>query len=149
MRILENKTNFVELIKTKQINGYTEFEPVLLVINDIKLLRELRGSFDKTVEPLYYKEILARWQHMQYKYDTGWIKSPRQQYLISDDCISLIHKTHTGVNAFIRSSNIDNILFNDVCFLCGLTDKELNIFISMPHTWGNNLNKIDNERINK
>jgi len=148
MRIISNNLDFVNAIKSQKVNGYTEFDAVVLTFNDIKVLRELRGNFDKNIEPLYYKEILARWLHLQYKVDTGWIKSLRQQYLLSDDCISLIQLTHNGVNAYMRSSNVDNILMNDVCFLAGLTDKELNVFISIPHTWGNNLNKVDNEKIN-
>lgn len=151
--IIVDEPSFVEDVnepimynmKFEKTNSYQEFDTIVLSFTDINIIKALANNFNKDIEPLYYKELYSRLEHTQYKIDSGWIESPRQNYILSEDCISIIQKRSTGINSYIRSSNIDNILYNDVCFLCTLVDKgELNIMISIPHTWGNNKNKIEN-----
>jgi len=146
MNLIENTTDFVKLIKDgRTITKYTLFEPTLLRFTVPTILQKLRNNFKNDIEPEYYRELLARYKHIKYKFREGWIKSDRQLIILSDDCISTIHiLPGDRINAFIRSSNIDNILEQDVAFLASLTNKELNVFISMPHSWGNNKTKLQN-----
>ena len=150
MRVLTNDINFIRKIKEEPVfqdGNYTEFSPCLLIFNNEVIIENgLKNCFHKKIEPIEYNAFRAAWKQMKYKYKKGWINSKRQKYIDSTECISFIQETETGINAFLRSSNIDHpVFFNDIAFLATLLEKgELNVFVSIPHTWNNDKSKIEN-----
>ena len=124
------------------------FESFLLMnpITEIKF-----PEFD---EP-YYTHMEYTLRHLLYKYEKGWITSPRQVMHSSDECISNVHFSFINgkiidVNVFQRSSNINNIE-EDIQFLNYFINKyigykvNLNILVSMPHLFCKKKTKVDTE----
>ena len=144
------------------LNEYTEFEPVLVEIDETPI-REMANAFDLATssdEP-YYSSVYHQFKHLIHMYNEGWITSPRQLVLTSKDCLSTIHlvagEDTLSLHCFQRSSNIDNALEEDLKFLCFLLMsvtklkgvavaplwRNIKLFISLPHTFGNNKSKVE------
>lgn len=148
--------------KTVVEKGYTEYEPVLLKFNlgEIKKFGE-EFIWSQTKDYHYYHKIQAELDHLVYRYRNGWITSRRQLIIHSEDCMSAIHlvfakklnriENSLQMNVFQRSSNLDNAFREDLTFLCrwlldqfDQDDQKLNYFISIPHSFGNKKNKVEN-----
>jgi len=141
---------------------YTEYEPIILTYDDPRMIKNLKFDWNLTKDALYYRKVWASLDHLVFKWDEGWIKSRRQLILTSEDCMSAIHlvpnEDSWELNVFQRSSNIDNALQEDIAFLCDWLQQTVNsrsnmrivplpkirLFISIPHTFGNQLNKVEN-----
>ena len=109
-------------------------------------------AFDK----LYYEYLEKTLEHLLYKYEKGWITSPRQVMYSSDECISGVHflfnkNNSLTINIFQRSSNIKNIK-DDIGFFSYFINKHLskkydsivvNHFVSCPHYFKNKKTKVD------
>lgn len=167
-RIMNNIQN---CMSSKIINGiknssktyiedeYTEYEPVLINLETQLIIEQSKNfDYDLAKDALYYKRLKAELDHIFFKWREGWIGSRRQLILSSEDCISSIHMVFTSkslsLNIFQRSSNIDNALNEDISFFCkwlvenSIPETELliHLFISIPHTFGNIQNKINQDK---
>ncbi|MED4262026.1 hypothetical protein [Priestia aryabhattai] len=101
----------------------------------------------------FFKRMDATLKHILYQYDLKWIRSERQVFYTSNECLTTIQfvfrPRRVQINVFQRSSNINN-LKEDVQFLNWFSkenfpdkDIELNIFVSMPHIFTDRLTKVD------
>ena len=125
------------------------YEP-FMVINPITK-KDTLPSFDQ----LYYEYLEKTLEHLLYKYENGWISSPRQIMYNSQECIStvhfVIHKDGLIINVFQRSSNVNN-LEEDLQFFNFFIKKHLknkyekvdvNYIVSMPHIFKDRRTKVD------
>lgn len=105
-------------------------------------------------DELYYKALEAQLVHLLYKFEKGWISSPRQVMYNSDECISNVHfvmnskKEVTQINVFQRSSNLYNLeedvqFFNYFKNKHGLNHAKVSILVSMPHAFKDKMKKIE------
>lgn len=137
-------------------DNYAEYPPILITVtgDTLSAIAEC-FSYDNSKDPVYYRKVEAEIHHKLYQYQHNWITSRRQLVVTSDDCLSAIHivpnpKNFT-FNVLQRSSNIENALLEDIAFLaymlkqCNYNRCSLNLFISMPHTFGNTKSKIQQE----
>ena len=144
------------------LNEYTEFEPIMVEISE-EPIREMANKFmlTKSGDEPYYTSVYYQFRHLIHMYNEGWITSPRQLVLTSKDCLSTIHlvvsENGLSLHCFQRSSNIDNALEEDIRFLCFLLMsvtklknvaiaplwRDIKLFISLPHTFGNNKSKVE------
>lgn len=143
---------------TFQDDNYTEFEPILMIYDDHTTIEQFAQMFnlETSKDPFYYRKIESSLDHLLFKWNNQWIKSRRQLVITSEDCLSTIHLVMTSrsysLNVFQRSSNIDNALIEDIAFLCSwitsrgnqMESRDVKIFSSIPHTFGNNLSKVEN-----
>lgn len=147
---------------TLELDSYTEFEPVLVHLDE-QVIRKLSANFsiETSNDAPYYESVYAQFKHLIHMYNEKWITSPRQLVLTSKDCLSTIHlvasENSLSLHCFQRSSNIDNALSEDIHFLCFLLMsvtklrgyqvaplwKEIKLFISIPHTFGNSKSKVE------
>lgn len=142
-----NNNIALNLKKINENDSIINYESFML-INPIT--EKIYPDFD---EP-YYTHMEFTLRHLLYKFEKGWITSPRQVMFSSDECISNVHFVFdedmniTDINVFQRSSNINN-LKEDAQFFNYFIKKYigypviLNIFISIPHCFKNKKIKID------
>lgn len=103
---------------------------------------------------LFFERMDATLKHILYCYEHGWIRSERQVFYTSNECLTTLQfvfrEDRVMLNVFQRSSNLNN-LKEDIEFLNYFLErnfpsieKELNVFVSMPHVFKHKLRKVDN-----
>lgn len=145
--------NLTDIVFSK--DGYIEYEPICIIITGSDDLKPYL-NYDKTGDPLYYARVKAELDHLSYQYEQGWITSRRQVAIHSHDCMSIVQLQEcdndaVAMHVFMRSSNIHNALYADIGFLSEWllnskykdSELSLNITISVPHSFGNSLTKVE------
>jgi len=108
-------------------------------------------KFPEFDEP-FFNRMDATLKHVLHCFDKGWISSERQVFYSSNECLTTIQfiyrENRIQCNVFQRSSNVNN-LKEDVEFLNWFLnehfkeeEKELNIFVSMPHRFTDRETKV-------
>lgn len=99
----------------------------------------------------FYKSLEAQLDHILFKWEEDWIKSPRQLMFNSDECVSIVHfkvapTSYTRVDeirVFCRSTNMKQVDYDVQFFKYYIKKLELlgqahqscllDITLSMPH----------------
>lgn len=151
MRIFKTWTHYKLLLPNvvEETDEVINFEP--FIMENIKTKTTFPSS-----DKLYYEALEAQLVHLLYKFQSGWISSPRQVMYNSDECISNVHfvmnsnREVTRINVFQRSSNLFNLkddiqFFNYFKKKHNLDDANVTVFISAPHVFKNKMKKIEDQ----
>lgn len=134
---VENIVEFMTI--SKETDKMTLFYPVLL--EDVQDLMTYISYPEEDL--LYYKSLEAQLDHLLFKYREGWIKSERQIFYSSDECISSIQFILNDENdidkmiVYCRSSHIRQ-MESDLAFLKYYAKKVnedvlISVMMGMPH----------------
>lgn len=124
--LFEEVTNNLSI--TYSAADYTEFEPFIWQIKDLGIINSFANEFKHRNDTEYCcleKVIEHKLQDYLYSKDM----SRRRLFYVDSECISnvqiLPQNKCLTMNAYLRSSDLDRLLYNDLAFLCKLYCKAL------------------------
>jgi len=110
---------------------------------------KIAQQFTGTHDILFYNRLRAELKHLWYKYENNLLKSHRNIFITSDECITTIqflwHDNVLYCNVYSRSCNYKESYNEDIGFICdyltsltGYKHIMLRYFIGSLHYWSHN-----------